>query len=77
MFRRTGMIVEREHATYGKMHYCANCIVFGETQAIDSRQTPLLGEHNREKLVELGYSPSKVDELYEKGVLTTEEPPVA
>ena len=72
-----GMVVEREHATYGKMHYCANCIAFGETRAIRSRQTPLLGEHNREKLGELGYTPSEIDLLYEKGVLTTEEPPEA
>ncbi|MCY4578348.1 MAG: CoA transferase [Chloroflexi bacterium] len=71
----TGMIVEHEHATYGKMHYCANCISFGETRAIDSRPTPLLGEHNREKLASLGYSPVEIDELYEKGVLTTEDPP--
>ena len=72
-----GMFVEHEHATYGKMHYCANCIVFGETQGISGRQTPLLGEHNREKLLALGYSASEIDELYEKGVLTTEEPPEA
>ena len=71
----TGMTVEHEHATYGKMHYCANCISFGETRAIDSRPTPLLGEHNREKLASLGYSPVEIDELYEKGVLTTEDPP--
>ena len=71
----TGMTVEHEHATYGRMHYCANCISFGETRAIDSRPTPLLGEHNREKLVSLGYSPVEIDELYETGVLTTEDPP--
>ena len=71
------MVVEHEHATYGKMHYCANCIVFGETRAIKSRQTPLLGEHNREKLSSLGYAPTEIDELYEKGVLTTEDPPEA
>ena len=71
----TGMTVEHEHATYGKMHYCANCISFGETRAINSRPTPLLGEHNRDKLVSLGYSPVEIDKLYETGVLTTEDPP--
>ncbi len=68
------MIVEHNHAVYGKMHYCANSIVFGETQPINGRQTPLLGEHNREKLGALGYSPAEIDELYAKRVLTTEEP---
>lgn len=69
-----GMIAEHEHAAYGKMHYCANGIKFGETRPIRGRQTPLLGEHNREKLASLGYSPQEIDELYARGVLTTEEP---
>ena len=75
--KASGMYVAHEHAVYGNMHYCANCIVFGETRPINSRQTPLLGEHNREKLAELGYTPSEIDGLYEKGVLTAEEPPEA
>ena len=70
----SGMVVEHSHAVYGKMHYHANGIRFGETRAINGRQTPLLGEHNREKLAELGYECTEIDELYEKGVLTTEEP---
>ncbi len=70
-----GMLVEHQHATYGKMHYCANCVTFGETRAINGKPTPLLGEHNREKLAALGYSVADIDDLYEKGVLTTEEPP--
>ena len=70
----SGMVVEHQHEVYGKMHFCANSIVFGETQAIRSRQTPLLGEHNREKLEALGYSRSEIDDLYAEGVLTTEEP---
>ena len=71
----TGMTAAHDHATYGKMHYAANGIVFGETRPIDGRQTPLLGEHNREKLSSLGYSADEIDALYDKGVLTTEEPP--
>ena len=70
----SGMVVEHSHAVYGKMHYHANGIKFGETRAINGRQTPLLGEHNREKLAELGYECAEIDELYEKGVLTTEAP---
>lgn len=70
----SGMVVEHNHAVYGKMHYYANGILFGETSAISGRQTPLLGEHNREKLAELGYECAEIDELYEKGVLTTEAP---
>ena len=72
----SGMVVEHNHAVYGKMHYHANGIQFGETRAINGKQTPLLGEHNREKLAELGYEGTEIDELYEKGVLTTEAPTV-
>ena len=70
----SGMVAEYDHVTYGRMHYFANGIMFGETQGINGRPTPLLGEHNREKLAALGYSQSEIDELYEKGILTTEEP---
>ena len=70
----SGMVVEHSHAVYGKMHYHANGIRFGETRAVNGKQTPLLGEHNREKLAELGYECAEIDELYEKGVLTTEAP---
>ena len=70
----SGMVVEHQHEVYGTMHYHANGIKFGETRAINGRQTPLLGEHNREKLAELGYECAEIDELYEKGVLTTEAP---
>ncbi len=70
----SGMVVEHNHAVYGKMHYHANGILFGETRAINGKQTPLLGEHNREKLAELGYECAEIDELYERGVLTTEAP---
>ena len=72
----SGMFVELSHEVYGKMRYLANSIKFGETRAVDSRQTPLLGEHNREKLAALGYSSSEIATLYEDGVLTTEEPSI-
>ena len=73
----SGMMAEYEHPTYGKMHFGANGVAFGETQPINGRATPLLGEHTREKLLSLGYSSREIDELYAKGVLTTEAPPEA
>jgi len=38
------------------------------------RPTPLLGEHSREVLRELGYSTERIDALYESGVIVTERP---
>ena len=70
--RESGMFVEHQHAIYGKMMYSANGVVFGETRRITGRPTPMLGEHNREALAELGYGEDEIDALYERGVLTTE-----
>lgn len=70
----SGMVVEHQHAVYGKMHYYANGIKFGDTHPITGRQTPLLGEHNREVLAALSYTSAEIDDLYAQGVLTTEQP---
>ena len=40
--------------------------------ARDAQPTPLLGQHTREVLEELGYSQSEIDELYRKGVAKTD-----
>ena len=68
------MIVTRRHTTVGRMRLSANTIRFGDTLPITGRQTPLLGEHNREVLGELGYSRDRIEELYSKGVVMTEAP---
>ena len=66
------MVVTRQHPTVGRLQLSANTIRFGDTLPISGRLTPFLGEHNREVLCELGYSQDRIEELYTKGVVTTE-----
>jgi crotonobetainyl-CoA:carnitine CoA-transferase CaiB-like acyl-CoA transferase len=47
---------------------------FGNTEVVQGRPTPLLGEHTREVLQEVGFSEQGIAELYTKGVVRTEEP---
>ena len=70
------MVVEHRHPSLGWFRASCNYIRFGSTSKIDARPTPLLGQHTREVLGELGYSPLRIDELYEMGVVKTEEPRV-
>jgi crotonobetainyl-CoA:carnitine CoA-transferase CaiB-like acyl-CoA transferase len=67
------MVVELQHPIIGSYKLCRNLIKLGDTAYIDSRPTPVLGQHNREVMEKLGYSQAEIDELYEKGVAITEE----
>jgi crotonobetainyl-CoA:carnitine CoA-transferase CaiB-like acyl-CoA transferase len=49
-------------------------IRFGHTEVLQGRPTPLLGEHTREVLQDVGFTESAIAELYAKGVLKTEVP---
>jgi crotonobetainyl-CoA:carnitine CoA-transferase CaiB-like acyl-CoA transferase len=46
---------------------------FGHTAVLQGRPTPLLGEHTREVLREVGFPESAIAELHAKGVVKTEE----
>jgi crotonobetainyl-CoA:carnitine CoA-transferase CaiB-like acyl-CoA transferase len=66
------MIVEHQRLNAGSYKISRNLIRFGNTSDVKARATPLLGQHTREVLEELGYSQSEIDELYRKGVAITE-----
>ena len=68
------MIIEQQHPVIGWLKLCHNGIRFADTAPVDASPTPLLGEHMREVLQELGYAKSRIEELYETGVVKTEEP---
>jgi crotonobetainyl-CoA:carnitine CoA-transferase CaiB-like acyl-CoA transferase len=67
------MVVELQHPIIGSYKLCRNLIKLGDTAHIDSRPTPVLGQHNGEVMEKLGYSQAEIDELYEKGVAISEE----
>lgn len=65
------MVITVEHPTRGKIKNLAPPIKFKKTQAIPHRSAPLLGQHTREILLELGYSPQDIQELEQQGVINT------
>ncbi len=68
------MVVQLEHPSLGEMQISRNLVRFPNTDYPVHRPTPLLGEHSREVLRELGYSTERIDALYESGVIVTEKP---
>jgi crotonobetainyl-CoA:carnitine CoA-transferase CaiB-like acyl-CoA transferase len=67
------MIAAHQHPTLGQMKLSRHLIKFGDTAEVVGLPTPLLGQHTREVLQELGYPPGQIEELYAKGVVKTEE----
>ncbi len=68
------MIAIHRHPVLGSMRVAGHYIRFGGTETLQGKPTPLLGEQTREVLQEVGFSESAIYELYEKGVVKTEEP---
>jgi crotonobetainyl-CoA:carnitine CoA-transferase CaiB-like acyl-CoA transferase len=68
------MVVVHRHPVIGRLRLARHYIRFGNTQVVPGRPTPLLGEHTREILQEVGFTEQGIAELYTKGVVRTEEP---
>jgi crotonobetainyl-CoA:carnitine CoA-transferase CaiB-like acyl-CoA transferase len=68
------MVGVHQHPVIGRLRLARHYIRFGHTQAVPGRPTPLLGEHTREILREVGFSAQGIAALYAKGVVKTEEP---
>jgi crotonobetainyl-CoA:carnitine CoA-transferase CaiB-like acyl-CoA transferase len=71
----SGMIAEYEHPTYGLLRVVGNQIRFsGDSKAaapLSALPPPLLGQHTREILGEIGYSASEIERLENSGVVIT------
>jgi len=63
-----------DHPVLGPVKLSGNLVSFDGSTTLPTRPTPLLGQHTREVLAELGYAPDQIDELYELGVVKTETP---
>lgn len=66
------MIARHRHPVLGAMRVARHYVRFGNTAEVPGCATPLLGEHTREILQEVGFTASAIAELYAKGVVKTE-----
>jgi crotonobetainyl-CoA:carnitine CoA-transferase CaiB-like acyl-CoA transferase len=68
-FQARGGLVELEHPLVENVKTLANPVHFSETPPSYDRHPPLLGEHNDEILLELGYYQEDIEELRKNGVV--------
>jgi crotonobetainyl-CoA:carnitine CoA-transferase CaiB-like acyl-CoA transferase len=68
------MVATYRHPSLGRQRVSRHYIRFGHTEVLQGRPTPLLGEHTREVLQEVGFTESGITELYSKGMVKTEVP---
>jgi len=66
----SGLVVEYPHAEYGRFRQFGHLVHFSETPGRIGGPPPLLGEHSRQVLAELGYSPEEMEALRERRVTT-------
>jgi crotonobetainyl-CoA:carnitine CoA-transferase CaiB-like acyl-CoA transferase len=64
------MTVQYEHPGVGALTLMGQPIRFSETQAPDAGPPPLLGQHTRAVLRELGYGDADIADLHRRGVIS-------
>jgi crotonobetainyl-CoA:carnitine CoA-transferase CaiB-like acyl-CoA transferase len=68
--RARDMVVEVDHPRAGRVKALGHPIKFSGTPAEMKRPAPLLGEHTREILGELGYGAAQIDAFIREGAVT-------
>lgn len=66
---RRGLVAEYEHPLLGRVRQFGNLISFSDTTCRPERAAPMLGQHTREILVELGYDDPAIDDYHDRGVV--------
>ena len=69
----SNIIVESEHPVAGRLRQARPAPRFSGTPTTPPRGAPLLGEHNREVLAELGIDDAEIDRLVAAGVIGDEQ----
>jgi len=57
------MVLETDHPTLGRLRTLGTPIKMSKTPLVAGRRAPLLGEHTREVLAEIGYADTEIAEL--------------
>ena len=70
------MKTEFKHPVLGTVKLSGNLVSFDGSPTLPNSPTPLLGQHTREILMEVGYTPTEISNLYDQGVVKTEVPHV-
>jgi crotonobetainyl-CoA:carnitine CoA-transferase CaiB-like acyl-CoA transferase len=63
------MMVEIQHPVEGIVRGLGIPIKLSETPGRIRRPAPLLGEHTRQTLIEIGYSEAEIADLQERGIV--------
>ena len=64
------IVTEYEHPVLGRVRQFGNLITFSDTPTKQERPTPMLGQHTREILGELGYDDGAIDDLGSRGIVS-------
>ena len=65
--RARGMVVDIEHPTLGPLRTLGSPIKMSATPPVAGRRAPLLGEHTREVLAEIGYGEEEIRAVLVEG----------
>jgi crotonobetainyl-CoA:carnitine CoA-transferase CaiB-like acyl-CoA transferase len=63
-----GLVADFEHPQYGRFRQFGHLVDLSETPGRIAGPPPMLGQHSREVLTELGYSADEIARLRERGV---------
>jgi crotonobetainyl-CoA:carnitine CoA-transferase CaiB-like acyl-CoA transferase len=63
-----GLVADYEHPTYGRFRQFGHLVNLSDTPGRIAGPPPLLGQHSREVLAELGYSDAEISTLRDQGV---------
>jgi crotonobetainyl-CoA:carnitine CoA-transferase CaiB-like acyl-CoA transferase len=66
---RLGLVAEYEHPLLGRVRQFGNLITFSDTPCRQERAAPMLGQHTREILAELGYDETAAEDYRARGVV--------
>jgi crotonobetainyl-CoA:carnitine CoA-transferase CaiB-like acyl-CoA transferase len=66
---------ETEHTVNGPLRQTGRIVKWGQRSMRLERPAPVLGQHSREALLEMGIEPSRVEELIRKGIVIQTDVP--